>query len=193
MYKLGFIFFIFTFSTIYCQDIPKQYNSYVFQLEGDLNGDLLKDSVVVKENLQDKFNPYILQIKFQQKDGSFKNALTSTKAVMEKFPYGDARTETILEELKIEKGILIFRNQQIRGSMTHKFRFQNGNFELIGFSSSNASPGYIEYVDYNLSTGTKIVRHNAYETDKVLLNKKMKEKPLKLPKLQDFEPFEFVY
>lgn len=116
-----------------------------------------------------------------------------TKAVTPKFPGGGDISDVNLENLEIKNGLLIFTNQHIRGNYVHKFRFQNGNFELIGFTENNASAGYIEYVDYNLSTGIKINKHIDYQTDKVLMHKKSIEKLKPLPKLQDFEPLEFVY
>lgn len=190
-----FLFFamLLGINSIWCQEKDISYDSIVFKIYGDLNKDHLPDMVVVRENTKDKRRPNLLEIYFQNKNGTFRNVLTSTKAVMARFPYGDARTETILEELKIKNGILIFRNQLIKGSLTHKFRYQNGTFELIGFSSYSAGAGYLESVDYNLSTGEKIEKQVEYETDKVVQLKKTKDKMTILPKLKDFSPFEFNY
>lgn len=112
---------------------------------------------------------------------------------MPKYPYEDNRTELILENLEIKNGILIFRNQMIRGSLVHKFRYQNGSFELIGYTYNNASPGYIEHLDYNLSTGNKIWRKNDYKTDEIIEYRKSIEKLPKLPNLLDFSPLDFMY
>jgi len=192
--KVFFIFAIFLgINSIFCQEKNSNYDSIVYKIYGDLNKDNLPDMVVVRENTKDKRRPNLLEIYFQTKNGIYKNVLTSTKAVMERFPYGDARTETVLEELTIKNGVLIFRNQLIRGSLTHKFRYQNGEFELIGFSSYSAGAGYLDYTDYNLSTGEKIERQTEYETDKVLKLSKTKNKMSVLPKLKDFSPFEFSY
>ena len=178
---------------ILAQNKFSNYNSIVFNVKGDLNNDGMPDKVLVKVDKNDKHLPYLLQVQFQNNDGNYKTVLSSTKAVLPKFTEGGGTSEAILEKLEIKNGILIFTNQLIRGNFTHKFRFQKGNFELIGFQFNNASAGYIEYVDYNLSTGDKIVKHIDYETDKILKQIKTKEKVSPLPKLQDFTPFDFTY
>lgn len=184
---------IFTANFVFSQEKTNNYNTIVYKVSGDLNKDNLPDLVVVKEDNADKSNPFLLEIFFQNKNGKYENVLTSTKAVMEKYPYADERTELILEELHINKGILIFRNQIIKGSMIHKFRFQNGEFELIGYTYTNASAGYIEHTDYNISTGEKIEKQIDYQTDKVLKYTKTKKKMASLPNLKNFSPFDFTY
>jgi hypothetical protein len=177
----------------YCQESKYNYSKIVYRLEGDLNNDNLKDLVIVKEDSSSKYNPYLLEIKFKSIKNEYETVLTSEKAVMEKHPEGDKRTITSLENLEITKGVLIFTNQFIRGSSKHKFRYQNGNFELIGYTSNDTNPGYFEFIDYNLSTGQKISIKNAWETNKVLENINSIEKIHPLPKLQDFSPIYFVY
>ena len=179
--------------SIFSQEKKSNYGLVVYKIYGDLNKDNLPDMVIVKEDMSDKRRPSLLEIFFQTKNGAYKKVLSSTKAVMERFPYGDGRTETILEELQIKNGVLIFTNQLIKGNLTHKFRFQNGEFELIGFTSYTAGAGYLNHTDYNLSTGEKIEKHTDYETDKVLKLIKTKDKLSVLPKLKDFSPFEFIY
>ena len=184
---------VFTINFAFSQEKKSDYNTIVYKISGDLNKDNIPDLVVVKEDNTSKHNPYLLEIFFQNKNGKYETVLTSRKAVMEKYPYGDQRTELILENLQIKNGILIFRNDMIRGSMIHKFRFQNGEFELIGYTYTNASAGYIEHTDYNLSTGEKVDKHTDYQTDKILKFTKTKQKMQKLPKLKDFTPFDFTY
>jgi len=190
---LYFAFTLFIFINYKSQNSNNLFDKIVFEVKGDLNKDNLIDMVTVKENSKSKYSPYQLEIKFKNTLGEFTSVFLSEKAIPNKFPYGDERTEVILENLEIKNGILIFSNQLIRGRITHKFRFQNGNFELIGYTFHNASPGFIEYVDYNLSTGKKILRKTAYETDKVLSLIETSEKINPLPKLQDFTPFDFMY
>lgn len=185
--------FFLCINIIFSQEKKSNYDLVVYKIYGDLNKDNLPDMVIVKEDTSDKRRPNLLEIFFQTKNGAYQKVLSSTKAVMERFPYGDSRTETFLEELKIKNGVLIFRNQLIKGSLTHKFRYQNGKFELIGFSSYTGGAGYLNHIDYNLSTGEKIEKHTDYETDKVLKLIKTKDKLPALPKLKDFSPFEFTY
>ena len=169
------------------------YEQVVYRITGDLNRDRIPDLVIVKEDTADRHHPYLLEILFQDAEGHYKKVLSSTKAVLPKFPDGDQRTVAILEHLQIRNGVLIFTNQMIRGNLTHKFRFQDGNFELIGYSSNEAGAGYIGYVDYNLVTGDKIIRKTAYETDKRIGEKRSREKIVPLPKLQDFSPLDYTY
>ena len=78
-----------------------------------------------------------------------------------------------------------------RGHFTHKYRFQNGNFELIGFSQVYSDGhGIMTTIDYNLSTGIRIEKTERYDTDKVLSNTKKKILIRPLPKLQDITPME---
>lgn len=182
-----------TANVAFSQEKITNYNSIVYKISGDLNKDNIPDLIVVKEDTIDKHNPYLLEIFFQNKNGNYETIFTSTKAVMERYPYGDQRTELTLEDLQIKNGILIFKNGMIRGSMIHKFRYQNGEFELIGYTYTNASAGYIEHTDYNLSTGEKVDKHTDYETNKVLKFSKTKKKMASLPTLKDFSPFDFMY
>lgn len=190
---LYFVLTLLIFVNYKAQNSKGLFDKIIFEVKGDLNKDNLIDVVIVKENSKSKYNPYQLEIKFKNANGEFISVFLSDKAVPNKFSYCDERTDIILENLEIKNGILIFSNQLIRGRLTHKFRFQNGNFELIGYTFNNASAGFIEYVDYNLSTGKKISRKTAYETDKILSLIETSEKINSLPKLQDFTPFDFMY
>lgn len=194
MLKIQFhiILFLFSFKLL-AQQSKNNYDRIVYSIKGDLNNDAVIDWVTVKEDPLSKFHPYLLEIKFGKNDGTFESILTSEKAVMEKYPEGDERTVAVLENLQIKKGLLIFTNQLIRSTMVHKFRYQNGNFELIGYTSNDANPGYFEYVDYNLSNGQKITKKTEWETNKLIEKTNSKEKMLSLPKLQDFTPIDFTY
>lgn len=180
-------------SSVFCQNYKNKYDHIVYNIEGDLNNDGLSDLVIVREDTVNKFNPYLLEIKFGTSNGAYKTALTSEQAVMNKYPDGNESNSIILEKLEIKKGILIFTNQLIRGNLVHKFRYQNGNFELIGYTFNNASPGYVELLDYNLSTGKKVLIKREYETDKIIEKTETIEKLSPLPKLQKFAPLDYVY
>ncbi|MCZ4244286.1 hypothetical protein [Pedobacter punctiformis] len=169
------------------------YNKLVYHVKGDLNRDNIDDVVTVKEDTTDIHHPFLLEIKFRRKDGKDVTVLKSKIAVMENFPNGENTSACVLENLKIVKGILIFQNQMIRGNMTHKFRFQNNNFELIGYTYHYASPGNITFTDYNLLTGKKIDRKIEYETDKISEEKISVVKISPLPDLKNFRPFDFMY
>jgi hypothetical protein len=91
----------------------------------------------------------------------------------------------------IKKGVLSINNEFLRGHSEHKFRYQNGRFELIGFSHvSSGGIGVMETIDFNLSTGVRVEKFERYDTDKVLSNKKTKLLIRPLPRLEGFTPFE---
>lgn len=175
------------------QAISQRYNKLVYSIKGDLNKDSLEDLVTVREDTADIHHPFLFEIKFQTNAGKYVTVLKSETAVMDKYPEGTSSSLCILESLKVQKGLIIFRNQMDRGSMTHKFRFQHNNFELIGYTYHYAAPGAIEFVDYNLSTGEKVEMKTEYETDKLLEKKKSLVKMNPLPNLKNFHPLDFMY
>lgn len=190
---LFFIIIAFIHFNVFCQNYKNNYDHVVFKIQGDLNKDGVLDLVIVMEDTVNKNNPYLLEIKFGTPNGGYKTVLSSEEAVTNKYPEGNESNIILLENLEIKQGILIFTNQLIRGSYVHKFRYQNGNFELIGFTYNNASPGYIEYLDYNLSTGKKVMINREYETDKIIEKMITTEKISPLPTLRNFAPFDYVY
>ncbi|SHE55098.1 hypothetical protein [Pedobacter caeni] len=171
----------------------QNYNKLVYNVKGDLNNDNLEDLVTVKADTADLHHPFLFEIKFQTKGGKYVTVLKSETAVMDKYPEGTSSSLCILESLKVNKGMIIFRNQMDRGSMTHKFRFQHNNFELIGYTYHYAAPGAMEFVDYNLSTGEKLEKKTEYETDQILEKKTSIVKMNPLPNLKNFHPLDFTY
>lgn len=70
--------------------------------------------------------------------------------------------------ISIEKGILIishFGGSSWKWAFTDKYRYQNGHFELIGYTGSSGRPGdYMKYIDFNLSTGQLNFRNDVDDT-----------------------------
>jgi hypothetical protein len=94
-------------------------------------------------------------------------------------------------DIEIISGALRIYEQLLRGNYTHTFRYQNGNFEMIGYKEINSDGrGKIYETDFNLSTGVRIEKGVNYENDKVLSNTKTKMLIRPLPRLQDFIPYE---
>lgn len=167
----------------------------VTKVTGDLNKDNLDDKVIVTQDTINQKSPYQLQIFFAQPNGEFKLIATSTKIIAPQYPDGrdGYRTGDGFMDITISKGIVSVNFGLLRGHFEHKFRFQNGNFELIGFSYvSSDGHGTIYTTDFNLSTGIRIEKTESYgeEDDKVLSNTKKKILIRPLPKIQDVEPFE---
>lgn len=167
----------------------------VTKVLGDLNKDNLEDKVVVTQDTINENAPYKLQIFFAQPNGQFKLIATSTKIIAPQYPDGrdGYRTGDGFLDVTIIKGIVSVNFGLLRGHFEHKFRFQNGNFELIGFSSvSSDGQGKMYTTDFNLSTGIRIEKIDNYGEDDDGVSSNIKKKILlrPLPKIQDVEPYE---
>lgn len=158
------------FSNIYFaqKEFQPEGSEIIESVDGDLDGDAIPEKVTVynTKDSTDFGNIREIQIlknvngKWTVLEKSRNAILKSQDGGMMGDPYG---------ETKIEKGILII--SQSGGSswkwgVTDKYRFQNGHFELIGFSSTYGRPGdYWVDVDYNLSTGQIIYEKEVESTD----------------------------
>ncbi|CAD0009038.1 hypothetical protein [Flavobacterium salmonis] len=167
----------------------------VTKVIGDLNKDNLDDKVIVTQDTINQESPYKLQIFFAQPNRQFKLIAASTKIISPQYPNGrdGYRTGDGFVDVTINKGIVSVNFGLLRGHFEHNFRFQNGNFELIGFSYiSSDGHGTIYTTDFNLSTGIRLEKTESYgeEEDRVLSNTKKKILIRPLPKIQDVEPFE---
>lgn len=195
MKKLCTIFLIGFSSILFAQ--KNNFNKEFAKVKGDLNKDGLIDYVQVFQDTINETAPYRLEIYMAQTNGNYKQIISSAKAIAPAFPNGKEgyRTGTAFYEITIIKGILTIRNELLRGNFEHKFRFQNGNFELIGFSEVYSDgQGTLETIDFNLSTGIRIKQTEPYGKDDFPVTNTKKKIIIKpLPKLQDFAPFTTQY
>jgi len=165
----------------------------IMEVSGDLNKDSLSDKVIVTQDTLNKNAPYKLQIFFKEPNGEFKLIVTSTKIIEPQYPNGRDGwvTGNGFLDVTINNGVLIVNFELLRGHYEHKFRFQNGSFELIGFSMVYSDGlGVMTTTDFNLSTGIRIEKSERYDTNKVLSNTKKKILIRPMPKLQDITPME---
>jgi hypothetical protein len=175
----------------------QHYTKIISSVTGDLNKDGILDQVVVKEDTTAITDPYQLEVYFGQVNGGFKWILSATKAILSAYPNGKEGLNTGIQfsQVSIHNGVLWIETEMLRGHMEHKFRYQNGRFELIGFSYANVEHGILQLIDYNLSTGRRIEKECPISSDtfKVKLDKTIKINPL--PSLPDFEPLtsEFLF
>jgi len=168
----------------------------IIEVVGDLNKDSLPDKVIVTQDTLNQKAPYKIEVFFKEPNGKFKLIVSSTKLIEAQYPDGRDGyfTGTAFSEVTIIKGILSVNMELLRGHFEHKFRYQNGNFELIGFSEVfSDGQGVMTTTDFNLSTGIRIEKSERYDTDKLLSLKKKKILIRPLPKLQDIIPFENQY
>lgn len=125
-------------------------------VDGDLDGDQIPEKVIIYNTKDTAEYGNIREIQILKKvDGKWTILEKSRNAILKSGDggmMGDPYQDT-----EIRKGILMIT--QAGGSSwkwgyTDKYRFQNGRFELIGYSSSSGKPEeYSTDVDFNLSTG----------------------------------------
>ncbi len=159
-----------TFHTTICQEIPS-YDHYtiVDTVSGDLDKDLNKELVVIfNKGTDDEINGVPREIIiYKLEDGKWVVWKRSEKALFGSMdggmmgdPYG---------EMEIKNGILhISQNggSSYKWTFTDKYRFQDGEFYLIGYSSiSGKLCEYWETVDFNLSTGKMIINKEYEDCD----------------------------
>ena len=188
------ILFLFQLDS-FAQTITKDYNftHKIMEISGDLNKDSLTDKVIVTQDTLNENAPYKLQIFFKEASGQSKLIVTSIKIIEPQYPQGrdGYRTGNGFSDVTIKNGILSVNFELLRGHYEHKFRFQKGNFELIGFSEvSSNGHGVMETTDFNLSTGIRVEKSERYDSDKILSNKKKKILIRPLPRLQDVVPMD---
>lgn len=169
----------------------QNFTKIISSVTGDLNEDGILDQVVVKEDTSAIADPYQLEIYFGQENGDFKWILSASKAVISPYPNGKEGLNTGIQfsQVSIHQGVLWIETEMLRGHSEHKFRYQKGHFELIGFSYANVDNGILQLIDYNLSTGRRIEKECPISSDtfKITLDKIIKINPL--PSLQYFQPF----
>jgi len=122
--------------------------------------------------------------------------VTSTKIIEAEFPDGrdGYRNGSEFDNVVIKNGVLTVNFQLLRGHYAHKFRFQHGNFELIGFTGAFSNgQGVFETVDFNLVTGLRIETSERYDIDKIISKERKKIVISPLPKLQDVVPMKSEY
>ena len=165
----------------------------VAEVKGYLNKDNLIDKVIVTQDTMNEKSPYKLEVFFAKPSKDFELIVSSTKIIEAQYPDGrdGYKTGNRFSDITIKKDVVSINFELLRGHFEHKFRFQKGNFELIGFSEVYSDGrGIMTTTGFNLSTGIRIEKSERYDTDKVFSSTKEKILIRPLPKLQDVEPFE---
>jgi len=179
-----------------CSGLPclaQDFNITVSKATGDLNKDGIEDMVSVRQDSVHDKGPYRIQVLFGLEGGGYKPIVSSDQLIEPQYPDGrdGYRTGNGFDGVEIKKGILIVSNFLLRGHYEYKFRYQNGNFELIGYTyASSDGIGKIYSEDFNLSTGERFYKEELYETGEISRNENTKDLIRPLPKLQDIIPFE---
>lgn len=151
------------------------------EVTGDLDKDGISEKVIVFETnrKQELGTERDLEI-YKMEDGQWKLWFQSSKAIMKSLEGGTLGDP--FQGIAIKNGLLLIEHyggSNLRWSYTHKYRFQNKIFSLIGVTTQNSSGEDNEIFDYNLLNGKAI--YSVY-TDGVLdkretCNHKMKDLP----------------
>jgi hypothetical protein len=167
----------------------QNFNVPVTKATGDLNKDGIEDLVTVTQDTIGEAWPYRIEVSFGTENGSFRPVVSSDKLIPESkygYMYGSG-----FRNVEIKKGVLYVNMDLLRGGCIYKFRYQNGNFELIGYTHGSIDSMMMIYsVDFNLSTGMKFSKQESNETGKVVKDEKIKKLIRPLPKFQDVIIFE---
>lgn len=145
------------------QEIPVPENlSIVDTITGDLDKDSIKELVVAyntdsENELEGVERELIIYKPENNKWIVWKTTRQALYASRDGGMMGDP-----FGEIRIENGILIINQNggsSWKWSITDKYRFQNDDFYLIGYTSNYGKPcEYWEEVDFNLSTGKMTVK-----------------------------------
>jgi hypothetical protein len=167
----------------------------IAQAEGDLNKDGQPELVLVVDDLQSagdfgisrRIQIYRLENGQWQRWEEFRGGILSSES-------GGMMGDPF-EAITIERGTIVinhFGGSRYKWTYTHRFRYQNGRWELIGATTLYGTPcEYWKTYDYNLSTGTVEVEEvfEDCDTEKETTEKFTFKHTIKpLPDLHDFEP-----
>ncbi|MDR6156716.1 hypothetical protein QF023_000232 [Chryseobacterium sp. SLBN-27] len=128
-------------------------------VDGDLDGDLIPEKVMIYNTKDTADYGNIREIQILKKVNEKWKVLEKSRNAILKSNDGGMMGDPY-QNTEIKNGILMIT--QAGGSSwkwgyTDKYRFQNGRFELIGYSSNSGKPEeYWIDVDFNLSTGKLI-------------------------------------
>lgn len=160
------------------QKVPLQKEYVVDEKVGDLDRDGMEEKVLVVNLPDSSGEDLVKELRILKKIGREWIVWTrSSKAILpvkEGGSLGDP-----FEYIEIEKGILLIRQSggnAWKWGQTDKYRFQNGAFELIGYTSFYGRPcEYWAAFDYNISS-RKVTYTKAYEKCALKKEKQKKEK-----------------
>lgn len=181
-----------TQSNIYVQNKKSESNfsEIVRDEQGDLNHDGRLDKVIVKMDIINPTRPLLLQIFLSQPNGKLKLEISSTRIIEAQYPIEKKGKFNAFQipDFFIENGNLMMRSEIREGNITHEFRFQNGNFELIKVNkfTYDGLNTTIES-EFNLLSGIKIAVEKSLGSEKIMRKSKKTIIIKPLPKIQDFQ------
>ena len=165
------------------------------QVSGDLDKDGIEEKIIVKNTPQTGDFGIVRKIAiYKNQNGNWQLWKESTGAVLPS-EHGGMMGDPF-DAINIEKGCIVIAHiggSKDKWTYTHRYRFQNGDFYLIGASTSyGANCEMWTYNDFNLSTGKVEVKKendNCEQSTSVIQNKFSEQLDLKaLPLMDGFYP-----
>lgn len=190
-----FFFIVTVFVTYtYAQENEYLFDKIEMTVSGDLNKDGLLDLIIVKQDTTNDFGTYLLEVFFTEKNGDKKLIVGSDKALPPEFPSGKEgwMHGNALDGISIKKGVLWIEMGGLRSYYEYKFRYQDGSFKLIGYTAGGMHHGGVRNIDYNLSTGKKVLTESTMVADgeeETSTTTESIDKLENLPELEMFEAF----
>ncbi|MCY0978669.1 hypothetical protein PGH12_10720 [Chryseobacterium wangxinyae] len=199
---------IFLFTIFYSQElknfiIPKGYEK-ILEVKGDLDKDGKEENVVVfNTNIQTKSEGVERKFYILKKIGGILKIWKENSTIILPKEIGFSPESNPLPEITIKKGILIITqsfstNSRHTQTYKHTYRYQNGDFYLIGsLQNFDDTCEFNMYDEINFSTGKAIVDQKYYPCfpeDKTApaedFHKEFNYKLKKLIKMNNFKPGE---
>lgn len=189
--------------------IPKNYVPFD-TIKGDFNKDGLEDIVLIIKGtdkskvIQHEYRGELDRnrrgiIALLNKNGGYELAAKNYDCFSSENEEGGVYYAPELDfEIKTGKLYINYAHGRY-GYWNYTFRYQNSDFELIGYdASSNRGPIVLTETSINFLTGKKIINHNinenTYDDDEVFEKtetKISKNKLIKLSEIKDFDELEF--
>ncbi len=179
-------------------DVPKGH-TLLTQASGDLNKDGVDEKIIVLNNgIISDFGEERTILIFKADNGAWKMWERATGAILPSENGGMMGDP--FQSIKVENGALVinhFGGSRIKWEYTHRFRFQNEKWELIGATSISYAPCEEQQTfDYNLTSGNVIYKDERLtctngENEKVKevrYNVNFNHKKKSLPTLDGFDP-----
>ena len=137
-------------------------------------------------------NPFLLAVAFAEPAGGYQLAVATHKFFRRPdTPHsGDLRPDDS-DSIRIERGTLVLGNEYLRGHDSYRFRWDKGEFRLIGYETGGASGGCVERISINYLTGKAIWENTPISEDKgVTVDTRVK--PGSMPTLATFDDSTFI-
>lgn len=158
MKKTFYLFAIISSNLFYSQN-----EDTIVELYADVTNDNKEEKIIIKELKEEgEYGKTRLLEIYKKNKNNWVIIASSKSAILSSEDGGMMGDPFDKENISVEKGIITIIHRggsSWKWDTTHKYRFQNNKFELIGYETSNGKPcNYWEHISYNLSTGKAIYK-----------------------------------